>query len=197
VIGRRGVLVDRDIRSALRRGELVVTDLDPELIRPAAVSLRLGSEAFVLSADGPVDTTDPAHALALVPRRPDSANRLVLRPGEVLLARTLERVGISRRLAGLVDGTSDWARLGIQVVLSHQVSPGYGMPAGSPLTLEIVSHLPVDVVLQPGIRIANLMLLRARRAERGYPDMPANHSTSGWSAASRLGEGERARLHGC
>jgi dCTP deaminase len=188
-----GVLVDRDIWAALRRGDLVVSDLDPELIRPAAVSLRLGDEAYVLRSSGPLDVADPASYPELVPRPPDGDGRIVLRQGEVMLARTLERIGVCERLAGLIDGTSDWARLGVSVVLAHQVSPGYGMPHGLPLTLEIVSRLSHDVILRPGTRIANLMLMRGRRARRSYRDMPANHSQDGWSAASRLPDAERTR----
>lgn len=188
-----GLLVDRDLRAALRRGDLVVTDLDPELIRPAAVSLRLGDQAYVLRSRGPLDVADPVSYPELVPQPTDEQGRIVLRPAAVMLAPTLERVGVSERLAGLLDGTSDWARLGVSVVLAHQVSPGYGMPDGSPLTLEIVSRLDHNVLLRPGTRIANLLLLRGRRARRSYRDMPANHSQGGWSVASRLLEAERAR----
>lgn len=190
---QRGVLVDRDIRAALRSGDLVVRDLDPELIRPAALSLRLGGEAYVLRSRGPLDMAEPASYPELLQRLADESGRLLLRRGEVMLARTLEQVGVGERLAGLIDGTSDWARLGLSVVLAHQVSPGYGMPHGSPLTLEIVSQLDHDVLLRPGVRIANLMLLGGRRALRSYRDMPANHSQRDWSAASRLIDGERAR----
>jgi dCTP deaminase len=193
VIGRRGLLVDRDLRAALRRGDLVVDGLDPDLVRPAAVSLRLGDEAFVLRSRGPLDVADPDSYPELVPRPGDGQGRLVLHPGEVMLARTAERVGVGERLAGLLDGTSDWARLGVSIVLAHQVSPGYGMPHGSPLTLEIVSRLDHDVLLRPGTRIANLLLLRGRRVRRSYRDMPANHSRGDWSVASRLPEAERAR----
>jgi dCTP deaminase len=195
VILRRGVLVDRDIHAAVRRHDLVVPDLDPELVRPAAVSLRLGHEAYALTSRQPVDVADPKTYPELVPRPVDRFGCIVLSPGEVLLARTWERVGLSRRLAGLLDGTSDWARLGVSVVLAHQVSPGYGMPDGAPLTLEIVSRVQHDVRLRPGTRIANLLLLRGRRARRPYGALPANHSVPGWSVASRLGDAEAAR-HG-
>lgn len=194
MIPHRGLLVDRDIRAALRRGDLVVPDHDAELIRPAALSLRLGDEAYLLASRRPVDVTDPATYPDLVPRHLDPHGHLVLSPGEVLLARTRERVGISERLAGLLDGTSDWARLGVSVVLCHQVSPGFGMPHGAPLTLEIVNRLAHDVLLRPGVRIANLLLVRGRRASRSYRGLPANHSTPGWSVASRLGEAEAARI---
>jgi dCTP deaminase len=168
---RRGILSDRDIRAAIRRGELVVTDIERAMLRPAAVSLRLGTEAYVLSSHQPVDIAQENTFPRLVARPVDEHGRIVLRPGEVLLART-----------------SNYARLGISVVLSHQVSPGYGMPMGSPLTLEIVSRLRHDVYLRPGVRIANLMLLRGSRAQRSYRDMPANHSTPHWSVRSRLSE---------
>ncbi len=193
MIPRRGLLVDRDIRAALRRGDLVVTDLDLDLIRPAAVSLRLGDEAYILASRRAVDVTDPTTYPDLVPRPADADGCLVVHPGEVLLARTRERVGISERLAGLLDGTSDWARLGVSVVLCHQVSPGFGMPDGAPLTLEIVNRLAHEVWLRPGTRIANLLLVRGRRALRSYHSMPANHSLPGWSVASRLADAEAAR----
>lgn len=154
------------------------------------MSLRLGAEAYVLRSDGPVDPIDAATYPRLVARAPDTRGRIALAPGEVLLARTQERVGVSERLAGLLDGTSDWARLGVSVVLAHQVSPGYGMPDGSPLTLEIVSRLAHDVVLTPGTRIANLLLIRGSRARRSYRDMRAHHPGGGWSVGSRLAEAE-------
>jgi dCTP deaminase len=190
---RRGLLVDRDIRAALRRGELVVSGLEEALVRPAAISLRLGDRAYVLTSEAEVDATDTATYPKPMPRLVDHRGVIVLHPGEVMLARTQERIGLGDRLAGIVDGTSDWARLGVSVVLSQQVSPGYGMPDGTPLTLEIVSRLGHDVLLRPGTRIANLMLLRGRRAQRSYRDMPANHSQPDWSFESRLGEAEALR----
>lgn len=178
----------------MRAGELVVTHLDQELVRPSAVSLRLGSEAFVLRPRGTVDVVEASTYPELEVRPPDARGRLVVRPGEVLLARTRECIGLSTRLAGLIDGTSDWARLGVSMVLCHQVSPGYGMPDGAPLTLEITSRLAVDVLLTPGIRVANLMVFRGARSRRAYAEMPAHHSTAQWSVGSRLAEAEAHRL---
>jgi dCTP deaminase len=141
-----------------------------------------------LSSQQPVDVADADTYPLLQARDLDPEGRLLLRPREAMIVRTQERIGLCDRLAGLLDGTSDYARLGISVVLAHQVSPGYGMPDGSPLTLEIVSRLGHDVFLRPGARIANLMLLRGRWAERSYRDMPANHSSATWSVRSRLSE---------
>jgi dCTP deaminase len=188
MVSHVGLLVDRDLRAAVRRGDLVVTDVDWSLLRPAAVSLRLGTGAYVPTSRKTVDVAYRDTYPELVERRPDAQGRIVLRPGEVTLVRTLESVGLSTKLAGLLDGTSNLARLGISVVLAHQVSPGWGMPDGAPLTLEIVSRLTNEVALRPGMRIANLMVFRGRRARRAYAEMPDRHPASGWSVGSRLAD---------
>ena len=187
------VLADHELRAALESGDLVVKDLDPELIRPAAVSLRLGDEAFALVSRQPVDIDDATTYPQLIERPLDAKGRLVVRPGEVLLARTQERIGLSSRHSGLLDGTSDLARIGVTVVLAHQVSPGWGWPDGAALTLEIASRLAHDVLLRPGMRIANLLVLRGVSADRSYGEMPAHHPTEGWSVASRLSAAEATR----
>jgi dCTP deaminase len=182
------VLSDTQISSAIRAGDLEVSPYDPAMIRPAALSLRLGSDAAVLSASAAIDARDSETYPGLTAREPDSHGRLTIQPNEVLLAPTLEKIAISDRLTGILDGISDMARLGISVVLSQQVSPGYGSPGGAIITLEIVSRLPVPVTLYPGTRICNLMLMRCGRAARSYSSMPNNHSRdtrampSNWAA---------------
>jgi dCTP deaminase len=185
---RRGVLTDRAIRRARTRGELFVDPFDPALVRPAALGLRLGAEAFALRSTGPVDVADRATYPELVPKALDARGRLAVEPGEVVLAPTLERIGLSPHLAGLVDGTSDYARLGISVVLCGQVSPGFGRERGAVLTLEIVNHLRHPVLLYSGARICNLMLFASTGSEQTYDVMPHNYSSDHAVAASRLAD---------
>lgn len=184
-----GVLTDRDIHSALEQGDLRVTPFDAETVRPAALSLRLGHEAYSLVTDGPVDTADSSTFPRLKPKELDHRGRLAVSPGEVVLAATFERISLSTRLVGVLDGTSDYARLGMSVVLSHQVSPGFGGAEGSIITLEIVSRLPQVVYLYPETRICNLMLFKCRRGSmRSYGEMPHNYSTDVAVSSSRLAD---------
>lgn len=170
------VLADHEIAAAVRKGRLRVDPFDDELVRPAAISLRLGETAFVLRPDAPVDTAEAASYPALEPRLPDDAGRLTVNPGEVVLAPTLERIVMPDTMVGVLDGISDVARLGMSVVLAHQVSPGFGAPDGAVLTLEIVSRLGRPVHLRPRTRICNLMLMRCAPPRRPYSQMPHNHS---------------------
>jgi dCTP deaminase len=185
---RRGLLSDRDIVTAVRRGELIVAEFDKSMLRPASLSLRLGAKAYQLVSERRVEVDDQETHPRLEPRWADQDGRIILYPNEVLLVRTLERIGLSDRIAGIIDGTSDYARLGVSVVLSHQVSPGYGMPFGAPLTLEIVSRLRHPIYLRPGTRICNLMMFRGRWSHRSYSEMVGSHSTSEWSVCSRISE---------
>ncbi|WIV53037.1 dCTP deaminase [Amycolatopsis nalaikhensis] len=187
-VKRWGVLTDRAIRGALADGHLFVEPFDPTLIRPAAISLRLGAEAFGLATTGPVDTADRATYPTLVTKNPDAEGRFIVEPGELVLAPTWERIGLSGKLAGLVDGTSDYARLGIGVVLCGQVSPGFGHNGGAVLTLEIVNHLRHPVLLYPGTRICNLMLFASSGSAVPYGAMPHNYSSDRAVVASRLAD---------
>jgi dCTP deaminase len=181
-----GVLTDTEIHRAWQSGDLSVDPFEPAMVRPAALSLRLGYQAFALESKGPVDIADEESHPELSPKQLDGEGRLVIEPGEVVLAPTLERIGLSERLAGLVDGTSDYARLGISVVLSHQVSPGFGHGGGAIITLEIVSHLRHPVLLRPGTRICNLMLFASTGAAVPYGSMPHNYSSDTVVSPSRL-----------
>ncbi|WP_410649549.1 dCTP deaminase [Amycolatopsis sp. cmx-4-54] len=185
---RRGILTDRAIKRAHRTGELTITPFEAGLVRPAAISLRLGRQAFALESTGTVDIADRSTYPELRPKELDAEGRLRVEPGEVVLAPTLEKIGLSERLAGLVDGTSDYARLGISVVLCGQVSPGFGSETGAVLTLEIVNHLRHPVLLHPGTRICNLMLFASTGSEQPYGTMPANYSSDHDVAPSRLAD---------
>jgi len=185
---RYGVLTDREIRQAYEDGDLHVDPFDDTMVRPAALSLRLGHEAFSLTSTGPVDIADKASYPELRPKPLDDQGRLRIEPGEVILAPTLERIGLSEQLAGLVDGTSDYARLGISVVLCGQVSPGFGRETGAVITLEIVSHLRHSVLLHPGTRICNLMLFGCNSSEQPYGEMLYNYSSDHTVAPSRLAD---------
>ena len=54
------------------------------------------------------------------------ADTFLLKPGQFVLARTLERVHIPNSLMGLVEGRSTYARLGVTVhVTAPKIDPGF------------------------------------------------------------------------
>ena len=170
------VLNDVEIARLIKAGELRVGPWEPSLIRPAALSLRLGSTASTLVTDGVVDAADARTYPKLVRKKLDERGRLPIHPGEFVLAATLETLTLPADVSGFVDGISNVARLGIGVALSHYVNPGFGQPNGGVLTLEIHTRLQDTVLLYPGVRICNLVLFRGAAPQQAYHTFPANHS---------------------
>jgi dCTP deaminase len=82
----------------------------------------------------------------------------LLKPKQLVLATTLERVKIPSDLVGLVEGRSSWARCGITIhVTAPKIDPGFD----AQITLEMANFSEVPVLLRAQIDTpAQLMLLR-------------------------------------
>lgn len=86
------------------------------------------------------------------------ADTFLLKPGEFVLAQTLERVYIPSDLLGLVEGRSSYARIGITVhVTAPKIDPGFN----AHITLEMANFGKLPVNLRAGIdKPAQLLLAK-------------------------------------
>jgi dCTP deaminase len=78
---------------------------------------------------------------------------LVLHPGELLLAQTLEYLRLPNDLWGQLEGRSTWARVGLQV---HATAGMVDCGFSGYLTLELQNTGRVPLVLYPGLRVAQM-----------------------------------------
>lgn len=129
------------IRDCLEHG-LIVIDPLYEPIQPTSVDLRLGP--VLLDERGEI-------------RWDLRAKPYQLKPGEFILASTLERVvlpGVTvRQIVGILCGKSTLARAGVQVEAAGYVDPGWD----GNLTLEILNMTTnVVITLELGMRIAQI-----------------------------------------
>lgn len=85
----------------------------------------------------------------------------LLKPGGFVLAQTLETVCIPNNLAGMVEGRSSFARLGITTHLTApKIDPGFE----GTITLEIANLGGLPIKLRAGVeKIAQLILVRLSR----------------------------------
>lgn len=143
---------------------VVVTPLvDPETqIGSNSIDLRLGGE-FIIPRVGRIGHLDfveggqgfqTAVAASHEHTRIGIGDRYVLHPQRLVLAGVLEHVRIPQTLAGLVMGRSSWERQGV-VIPTSRISPGFR----GCITLQLISHASVPIVLRPGVRICQLLLL--------------------------------------
>ena len=81
-----------------------------------------------------------------------------LKPGEFVLAQTLETVSVPNDLVGLVEGRSSWARMGVTIHLTApKIDPGFQ----GPITLEMANFTKAAIDLRAEIdKPAQIMFLR-------------------------------------
>ena len=154
------VLSDVELRAAIETCQMSIDPFDPGSIGPASIDLRLGEGALR------PQSLDAVHL-----DRPDGDECAawplgVIGPGEFILAHTLESVSLGPGLCAQVAGRSSVGRRGLAVhVTAGFVDPGWS----GQLTLELFNHRRVPIVLEPGLRICQLVVSRlGYRAERPY-----------------------------
>lgn len=152
------ILPDHRIHALCLQG--LVSPFDPSLVNPASLDVRLGSTLLIESAAGPELVAYPLD-------RHDDAEPFWLRPGQFVLAQTLEAFHLPDNVAAQFMLKSSRAREGLEHLMAGYCDPGWH---GSVLTLELhCSRQLHSVALWPGMRIGQMVFhLMASPAERSY-----------------------------
>lgn len=110
------ILSDATLRELIGSGRILLDPYDPELVQPASVDVRLGTEFRVMrnSRLTHIDPFEPQDKLMETVSVPEG-EPFVLHPGEFALGHTAETVGCPDDIVGVVNGKSSLGRLGIQV----------------------------------------------------------------------------------
>jgi len=78
---------------------------------------------------------------------------IIIHPGKVIIASTLEYVSIPDDLECQVEGRSSWARLGLVIATASTIEAGFK----GVITLELSNIGKIPITLYPGLRIAQLI----------------------------------------
>ena len=161
------LLSDRDIRSEVEAGRLVLSPWDADLVQPSSIDVRL-DKFFRLFDNHKYPFIDPAVDQPELTRLVEADNNeaFVLHPGEFVLASTLEVITLGDQLAGRLEGKSSLGRLGL---LTHStagfIDPGFS----GHVTLELSNVANLPIKLWPGMKIGQLCLFRTSSpAEHPY-----------------------------
>ena len=144
------ILPDWEIRALCLEG--MVTPFDPTLLNPASLDVRLGRHIMIEQSGTAdmllLDLSNNGHC-ETVP--------FVLRPGQFILAETVETFHLPDHIAAQFMLKSSRAREGIEHLLAGYVDPGfYGV-----LTLELHNSRQLSgVALWPGMKIGQMVFHR-------------------------------------
>ncbi|MFH0836374.1 MAG: dCTP deaminase [Candidatus Micrarchaeota archaeon] len=149
----------REIVEAQKNGRIKITPFVENAIRGSSVNLRLGSEfRFLKKSSKPIDlskgyeTNFKKHSELVVL---SGKEKLILKPGQMVLGLTLEKIKLPNNVCGFIEGRSGLARLGLLVhVSSELIHPG----ANNKQVLELVNLGPSSLELRPGTEVCQIVL---------------------------------------
>lgn len=159
----KNVLSDSELYKRLIHKEypkkLTITPLIDIEIKGGGIDLRLGTKFIVTKRTqypliDPLEITqsDPLEFLDRIAIPFNS--HIILHPGQLILAMTLEYICIPNDLAGFISTRSTFGRMGLITATASYVHPGY---KGCP-TLELYNYGETPIVLYPAMRIAQITL---------------------------------------
>jgi dCTP deaminase len=161
------LLSDRDIRTEIESGRVVVEPFDEAMIQPSSVDVRL-DKFFRVFENHKYSVIDPSIEQPELTREviAEGDDAFILHPGEFVLASTYEVITLPDDIAGRLEGKSSLGRLGL---LTHStagfIDPGFS----GHITLELSNVANLPVKLFPGMKIGQLCLIKlSSPAEHPY-----------------------------
>jgi dCTP deaminase len=149
-----GVVSGEHLAHLLGKG-LVTPAPRVEGTEPWVIPLHLGDQ-FLEYYPIPNEAITPPRTVPTRSVPLDGNGKLLLEPGDCVLACTRETVNVPLEVMGWISTKGNVARSFLTAhVCDGQIDPGYF----GTITLELVNHGPFRFALEPGMAIANLYLL--------------------------------------
>lgn len=151
-------LSDTDIKGGIKDGSLVVRPFDLKKLQPVSYDVTLGNE-FEVTNRHATSIIDPANKIYPQTRtvKVKDGEAFILHPGESVLGKQREFIGVDRNHLILLSGKSSLARAGLVV---HNTAMLFNPCHYFYPTFELVNTNNVPIVLRPGMTIAQLLFAR-------------------------------------
>jgi dCTP deaminase len=151
-----GILIGKEILKAIKNGTIAVEPLHRSQIGPGSIDLTLGNDFRVFKKQSKVyhirndsrfeDITKGVHV--------KDGGYVVIKPGEMILGITKEKITLADSISGRLEGRSRFARFGLAV----HVTAGFMHPGiSNHQVLEIVNLGHGPLALYPGTRICQFV----------------------------------------
>jgi dCTP deaminase len=150
------VLIGKEIEKALKNKLIKIEPLDAAQIGPGSIDLTLGNDFRIFTKRSRIyhvrnsshfeDITRSVHV--------KDGGYIAVKPGEMILGITRERITLADSISGRLEGRSRFARFGLAV----HVTAGFMHPGiSNHQVLEIVNLGHAPLALYPGTRICQFI----------------------------------------
>ena len=151
-------LSDVDIIKGIKDGSLVIKPFSKSRLQLASYDVTLGNE-FEVTNRYSTSVVDPSRKKYPETRTITIKNgdKFILHPGETVLGKQREFVGVDRNHLMLLSGKSSLARAGLVVHNTAMLfNPGHHFYP----TFELLNTSTVPIALRPGMEVAQLLFAR-------------------------------------
>ena len=147
------ILSDKDIIKGIKNGDIEIYPLDKSQIGSASVDLTMSNRWWFFKEKENKRTigTDSFWKDEMYEIKKEE---ITLKPKEMCLGITKEKIKLSDRIAGMLQGRSRYARMGLSVhITSSFVHPG----VDNHQVLEIVNNSPFEFKIKEGDKISQII----------------------------------------
>lgn len=160
-------LSDRDILQGLKKKAITIRPFDKKRLQPASYDVTLGNE-FQVTDRHNTASIDPHNKIYPKTRtiKIKDGEAFLLHPGESVLGKQKEYIGVDNEHLILLSGKSSLARAGLVVHNTAMLfNPGHHFYP----TFELVNTNNVPIILRPGMEIAQLLFAKlSSQTSQGY-----------------------------
>lgn len=151
-------LSDNDIKKGVEDGSIVIRPFDIKHLQPVSYDVTLGNE-FQVTDQHTTNFVDPSNKIYPKTRmiKVKDGEEFILHPGENVLGKQREFIGVDRNHLILLSGKSSLARAGLVV---HNTAMLFNPCHYFYPTFELVNTSNVPLILRPGMTIAQLLFAR-------------------------------------
>jgi dCTP deaminase len=166
---QQGAVLSRDVLLKRLRDDIVVSPLldEGKQVGEGSIDISLGTQ-FILNRSSELPTLDPIELTAREIRKFQHSrvvpyhDSLTLHPGSFVLGSTLEFIKFPTDVCGFVLSRSSYGRAGLLIATATYVQPGWH----GCLTLELENLGEVPIMLRPGLRVGQLVIMTSVRIEQ-------------------------------
>jgi dCTP deaminase len=150
------ILIGAEIEKALDNGSIKIEPLDRSQIGPGSIDLTLGNDFRVFKKRFKIYHVKNDSRFEDITRSVyvEDGSYVVIKPGEMILGITRERITLADNISGRLEGRSRFARFGLAV----HVTAGFMHPGiSNHQVLEIVNLGHAPLALYPETRICQFV----------------------------------------
>jgi dCTP deaminase len=151
------ILTHDQIIKEIESRRIRISPFDIKSVGPASVDLALDNEIRVFERIGNSVAVNEHTDFKTITRKISIKDNYIIKPGELVLGITIEKITLPGDIAGWLNSRSRFARLGLMV---HITAPFIQPGISGKQVLEIYNAGPNNLELIPGQKLCQLILQR-------------------------------------